>query len=223
MADNYLEKQYEQYEARKAAWQKSRKQGKKKVTPAKPQPQQSVTPTETHVMETERLVLRPFTEHDAEAFFDCCRNPNLGNNAGWKPHETREESLEILRTVFIAQKDTWAVIHKEDRQLVGAIGITPDPKRENPKAGMIGYWLDESRWGKGYMTEAASAVIKHGFNELGLTLISANCYPHNERSQRVLKRLGFAYEGILHQAEVTYDGRTYDHLCYYLKKEDGQN
>lgn len=61
--------------------------------------------------------------------------------------------------------------------------------------------------GKGYIFEAASAVLDYGFNKLGLTLISANCYPQNKRSQRVLEKMGFAYEGILHQAEVSYDGK----------------
>ena len=50
---------------------------------------------------------------------------------------------------------------------------------------MIGYWLDEAQWGKGYMSEAVCAVLDYGFNKLGLTLISANCYPQNKRSQRV--------------------------------------
>lgn len=185
--------------------------------------EKKVIPAETHVIETERLILRPFTENDAEAVFTCCRNPNLGNNAGWKPHETQEESLKILQTVFIPQKNIWAITKKENRQLVGSIGIIPDPKRENSNVGMIGYWLNETQWGKGYMSEAVSVILKYGFNQLGLTLISANCYPHNEHSQQVLKRQGFVYEGILHQAEVTYDGKTYDHLCYYLKKEGSRN
>ena len=59
-----------------------------------------------------------------------------------------------------------------------------------------------------------------GFNKLGLTLISANCYPQNKRSQRVLEKMGFTYEGILHQAEVSYDDKIYDHLCYYLEKNN---
>ena len=42
-----------------------------------------------HTLETERLLVRPFQEEDAEAFFACCQNPNLGNNAGWAPHQLR--------------------------------------------------------------------------------------------------------------------------------------
>ena len=152
-------------------------------------------------IETERLLLRPFRESDAEAFFECCQNPNIGNNAGWKPHGSLEESQEILRSVFISQSGIWAITLKEDGRLIGSVGIIPDPKRENPQARMLGYWLDESHWGKGYMTEAVQSVLDYGFNTLQLSLITANCYPHNERSQQVLKRHGFIYEGTLHQAE----------------------
>lgn len=169
-------------------------------------------------IETERLLLRPFRESDAEAFFECCQNPNIGNNAGWKPHRSLEESQEILRSVFISQPGIWAIILKEDGRLIGSVGIIPDPKRENPQARMLGYWLDESHWGKGYMTEAVQSVLDYGFNTLQLNLITANCYPHNERSQKVLKRHGFIYEGTLHQAELTYDGHLYDHQRYYLAK-----
>lgn len=52
-------------------------------------------------IETKRLLLRPFQENDAEAFFACCQNPNLGNNAGWAPHKTLNESREILHSAFI--------------------------------------------------------------------------------------------------------------------------
>ena len=58
--------------------------------------------------------------------------------------------------------------------------IIPDPKRENPQVRMLGYWLDESYWGKGYMTEAVQGVLNYGFEELRLSLITATCYPHNK-------------------------------------------
>ena len=167
-------------------------------------------------LETVRLLIRPFQEEDADAFFACCQNPNLGNNAGWAPHKTIEESREILQNVFIGQENIWAMILKDTQQLIGSIGIVPDPKRENPQVRMLGYWLDEAHWGKGYMTEAVQAILNYGFNELQLSLITANCYPHNKRSQQVLERNGFIYEGVLHQAELTYNGNIFDHLCYYL-------
>lgn len=179
----------------------------------KTETEETVTPRS---LETVRLLIRPFQEEDADAFFACCQNPNLGNNAGWAPHKTIEESRKILQDVFIGQENIWAMILKDAQQLIGSIGIVPDPKRENPQVRMLGYWLDEAHWGKGYMTEAVQAILNYGFNELQLSLITANCYPHNKRSQQVLERNGFIYEGVLHQAELTYNGNIFDHLCYYL-------
>lgn len=167
-------------------------------------------------LKTDRLLLRPFQDEDAEALYICCKNPNIGNNAGWAPHRNLEESRTILRNVFIGQENIWAITLKDTQQLIGSVGIIADPKRENPQVRMLGYWLDEAQWGKGYMTEAVQAVISYGFNELCLCLITANCYPHNKRSQQVLTRNGFIYEGVLHQAELTYNGNILDHECYYL-------
>ena len=111
----------------------------------KTETEETVTPRS---LETVRLLIRPFQEEDADAFFACCQNPNLGNNAGWAPHKTIEESREILQNVFIGQENIWAMILKDAQQLIGSIGIVPDPKRENPQVRMLGYWLDEAHWGK---------------------------------------------------------------------------
>lgn len=168
-------------------------------------------------LKTGRLLLRPFTENDLEDFFECCHNPNLGNNAGWKPHDTIEESKEFLHSVFINQENIWAIVYNETNRVIGSIGLIPDSKRENPQSRMLGYWLKESHWGKGLMTEAVQTVLNYGFTTLGLSLITANCYPFNLRSQHVLERHGFLYEGTIHQAEQIYTGEIFDHLCYYLK------
>ena len=83
---------------------------------------------------------------------------------------------------------------------------------------MIGYAMSEKYWNKGIMTEAVKEIIKYGFNDLKLELISAYCYPYNKSSKRVLQKNGFQYEGTLKQAEKTYDGRILDNECYSLLK-----
>jgi putative acetyltransferase len=60
------------------------------------------------------------------------------------------------------------------------------------------------------------AVLRFGFEELGLDLISAYCYPFNKRSQRVLEKCGFRYEGCLRLAEKRYDGKVLDNNCYAI-------
>ena len=135
-------------------------------------------------------MLRPFSESDAPDVFESCKNPNLGNNAGWKPLETIEETIDVLNTIFIGKEGVWAIVSKETQQVIGSIGIIPDPKRENPHARMLGYWLKEECWG---------------------------------RSQRVLEKNGFVYEGRLHQAELMHTGQIEDHLCYYLDHHSFSN
>lgn len=179
--------------------------------------QPTPNPLFTTELETERLLLRPFRADDAARLYACCQEPELGNNAGWKPHESLKESEEVLQSFFLKQIDTWAIVLKESNLLIGSIGLIEDPKRTNNRTRMIGYWLDKPYWHQGYMSEASSRVIHYGFSTLQLSLITAHCYPHNERSKKVLQHMGFQYEGTLHQAELTPDGASYDHECYYLK------
>jgi putative acetyltransferase len=168
------------------------------------------------IIETERLILRPVTENDEEAIFEYSKGKNVGPNAGWKPHESIEETREVMKLVFLDIENVFGIELKETGQLFGSIGLIPDPKRQNDNTRMVGYAIGENYWGKGYTTEAVQALIRFGFEELGLNLISAYCYPFNERSKHVLKKCGFKYEGKLHWAEKRYDGEIIDNECYYI-------
>lgn len=169
-------------------------------------------------IETDRLILRPIVESDAEEIYEYSQGRNVGINAGWKPHESIEETREVIQTVFLNQNYVFGVVLKETGKLFGSIGLIPDPKRENDKARMLGYAIGENYWGKGYMTEAVLALLRFGFEELDLDLISAYCYPSNERSRNVLRKCGFHYEGVLSMAEKRYDGEILDNECYAIIK-----
>lgn len=168
-------------------------------------------------IETERLILRPIIESDAEDIYEYCRNINVGVHAGWKAHENMEDTREIMKLVFLDQEFVFGMVLKETGKLFGSIGLIPDPKRQNDKTRMLGYAIGENYWGKGYMTEAVRALLRFGFGELNLDLISAYCYPDNERSKKVLKKCGFRYEGQLSLAEKRYDGEVLDNECYAIK------
>ena len=71
------------------------------------------------VMETERLLLRPWRESDVEILFKYAKDPAVGPAAGWPPHTSVEESLEIIRTVFSAP-ETYAVVLKQTGEPVGS-------------------------------------------------------------------------------------------------------
>ncbi len=170
-------------------------------------------------LETERLLLRPLAERDAPAVYAYSKDECVGRNAGWKPHESEAESREILRAVFIGQSDVFGIERREDGALIGSIGLIGDPKRENDSVRMLGYALGMAYWGRGYMTEAGRAVLQHGFATRGYSLISAYCYPNNDRSRRVIEKLGFEYEGRLAQCEWRYDGAVLDNLCFSLANQ----
>lgn len=172
------------------------------------------------ILETSRLLLRPITEDDLDMVYEYSKGPNVGPNAGWKPHESKDETLEIMRAIFIGQDNVWGIVLKETGRLIGTIGLIHDPKRQNEKARMLGYAIGEAYWGRGLTTEAASEAIRYGFEDCGFALLSAYCYPHNTRSKRVLEKCGMSCEGCLRKAERLYDGTVLDHLCFSIAKED---
>ena len=71
---------------------------------------------------TSRLLLRPWQESDAEALYRYAKDPAVGPVAGWPPHTSVADSLEIIRTVFAAP-ETYAVVLKETGEPVGSVGI----------------------------------------------------------------------------------------------------
>ena len=172
------------------------------------------------VITTPRLILRHIRIEDADDIFAYASSPNVGPNAGWKPHDSREETLEVMQTIFLNQESVFGIVLAESGKMIGSLGLIKDPKRPNAHAMMLGYALCEQYWGKGIMTEAANAVLQYGFEQLKLSLISAYCYPFNQRSRHVLTKCGFSYEGTLKQAEQIYDGRICDNECYALTAED---
>ena len=120
-------------------------------------------------METERIILRPWQDSDAEALFKYASDPEVGPRAGWPPHKSVEESLEIIRTVFNTE-GMWAVIWKETGQPIGCVGYLP-ASASNLKIAEdqaeVGYWIARPFWGKGICTEALQMVIDYCFNAKG--------------------------------------------------------
>ncbi|MEG1555689.1 MAG: GNAT family protein [Bacteroidales bacterium] len=168
-------------------------------------------------LETERLLLRPISLQDTDDIYEYSKNPNVGPNAGWKPHESREETVELMKEIFLDKEDIFGIILKEKNKLIGSIGLTPDPKRVYDQVKMLGYAVAEPYWNNGYTTEAAREIIRYAFEHLHLQLISVYCYPFNERSKSVIRKCGFEYEGTLKSAEKLYNGEIYDHVCFALK------
>ena len=148
------------------------------------------------VIETERLVLRPFRQSDLHDFNEYASVPGVGEMAGWKHHETIEKTKEIL-DMFIKEDKTFAIVFKKNNKVIGSIGVEQygleDKLTEfNGYYGReIGYVLSKDYWGKGIMPEAVEAIINYLFNDLNLDFLTCGYYDFNNQSKRVQEKCGF--------------------------------
>ena len=169
--------------------------------------------------ETERLILRTWERKDARELFEYASNPNVGPAAGWKPHESVAESRSIIDQIFRVNT-TWAIVYRATGSVIGSIGLEPDKIRTNIKSRELGYSLSEDHWGEGIMTEAAKRVISYAFKEMDLDVLMIRTSDTNRRSQRVIEKCGFKYEGTLRRAYRIYDGTLRDTRVYSMLKEE---
>ena len=102
----------------------------------KPFPQSDKYEMNVQILETKRLILRPWSESDAEALFKYASDPDVGPRAGWPPHRSVEESLEIIKTVFSGE-GMWAVQLKGTDEAIGCVGYLPASGRVMEKCGFV--------------------------------------------------------------------------------------
>lgn len=173
------------------------------------------------VIITERLRLTPWQDcrEDAEGLYAYAKDPEVGPKAGWKPHASVEESAEIIRGIFMPNV-VWAIREKDTGKIIGSIGMEPDRRREGVNSREMGYSLAREAWGNGYMTEAAKAVMDYAFEEFGLTVMGICTSPENKRSQRVIEKCGFQYEGRQRRGYRILDGTDRDNLTYSILREE---
>ncbi len=147
------------------------------------------------VLQTERLLLRPWKDSDAESLYAYAKDNDIGPIAGWPAHKSIEQSSFIIKHV-LSSPETYAVCLKEEGNPIGAIalklnGHTDMSDRDDECE--LGYWLGKPFWGRGIIPEAARELIRHGFEDLHMRAIWCGYYEGNDKSKRVQEKLGFAY------------------------------
>ena len=122
-----------------------------------------------YFMETQRLILRPWNESDAESLYKYAKDPAIGPIAGWPPHTSVENSKDVIRNILSAP-ETYAVVLKETNEPIGSVGImfgngvhSADMKEGDAE---IGYWIGVPYWGQGLIPEAVNRLLKRCFDEL---------------------------------------------------------
>ncbi len=175
-------------------------------------------------LRTERLVLRPWRETDAESLYEYARNPNIGPIAGWPVHTGVENSREIIRNILSAE-GTYAIAIKPDDRAVGSIGLMKGPASNLLLPGdeaEIGYWIGEPHWGRGYTTEATRELIRHAFEEQGITTLWCGWFDGNDKSRRVGEKCGFHHVRT-EQKHWPLVGRTVTQHISRLTREEWMN
>jgi ribosomal-protein-alanine N-acetyltransferase len=174
----------------------------------------------------EGLYLRPASIGD----FDAWRLLRGESRAFLTPWEPTWPLDDLTRSAFHrrvqrqdrerAEDDAYAflIFRTSDDALLGGLTLG-NMRRGVAQCGTLGYWMGEKFAGKGLMTKAARALLRHAFLEMGLHRIEAACAPDNERSRRLLERLGFQREGYA-RAYLLIDGVWQDHLLFAMLERD---
>jgi len=176
------------------------------------------------ILETSRLILRPWEETDAESLYECAKNPLVGPAAGWPAHTSVELSLQLIRRVLSAD-ETYAVTIKNENKAIGSIGLLFGSKSNfkiNENDAEIGYWLGVPYWGQGLIPEAMHELMRHAFDELSVAVIWCGYFDGNEKSKRVQEKCGFHFHHTEEKYwEITNETKTIHIAC--INKKEWQN
>jgi [ribosomal protein S5]-alanine N-acetyltransferase len=165
---------------------------------------------------TERLRLREFFGKDHEAVHRYASDPEVTRYVDWGPNDLKATEVFLFEArrsaaTYPRSRFVLAIVRRDLNELIGSVELLLTG--EQGDQGTLGYVLARRSWGNGYATEAATALLRYGFDELGLRTISATCDPDNTASAAVLAKIGMRQEGYLPHQVYTRD-RWRDRLLF---------
>lgn len=156
------------------------------------------------LLETERLVLRRFTEADVDVLCKLDGDPEVMRFiTGGRPTPRDVIRADTLPRFLRAYErfegfGVWAAVERSTGEFVGWFEFYP-PDGRGPEEAELGYRLLRSAWGRGYATEGSRALIRKGFTELGVRRVVAETMAVNAASRRVMEKAGLKYVRTFHQ------------------------
>lgn len=150
------------------------------------------------IIETERLLMRPWNTDDAADLFRYASDSRVAGPAHWPRHESEEMSREVIERFFLPNPMNFAMVLKTSGRPVGCIGLVlPGEEnvavRENERE--VGYWIGYPFWGEGLTSEALRRMILFFRDTLGLRSLVLTADSGNAASRRVAEKCGFRYVG----------------------------
>lgn len=175
-------------------------------------------------LETEHLILRQLRKEDADCYYHRIGgSKEVTKYMLWQPHKSLQESQEsiekVLRNYQNGNSYTWAIALAEDDSLIGRIDLLRfDEKKE---CCSFAYLLGKEFWGRGFGTEALSAVLSFAFEKMELRSVIADHMSANVASGRVMQKVGMHF---VERQPSKYDksGVSYDADVYCITREDWQ-
>jgi ribosomal-protein-alanine N-acetyltransferase len=167
-------------------------------------------------LHTERLDLRPLAPSDADGLFALRSDPvvqRYGSGIWTDPQQAHARIADNQRDMAAGQVVELAILRREDAAMLGTCTLFHHDAA--CRRAEIGYALIVPAWGRGYASEAATALLDWGFAHMGLNRVEADIDPRNTGSARVLERLGFALEGQLRERWIV-AGEKSDSAIYGL-------
>ena len=150
------------------------------------------------ILQTKRLILRPFTNNDLNDVHYYCSLKDSTNSYGFLPHTSLEQSKELLNK-WIESKNVFAIVLKETNKVIGNIGLSklmPSIKQINDSELLgvnIDFMISKDYWNLGIATEALKAIISHSFFSRHLDFLICGHFKDNIASQKVIEKCGFKY------------------------------
>lgn len=167
------------------------------------------------IIDTDRLFLRDITLDDNQDMLRLHSSIEVQKYTGEPLVKSLEEMEEAIQTRIKDYKKfgfgRWATFLKEGNQFVGWAGLAYLPEFNEVD---LGYRFLPEYWGMGIATEACSAILEYGFNELGLERIIAIAMKENEASVRVMEKAGMVFDKI-----AAYDSEILDAIWYYSDRK----
>jgi len=171
--------------------------------------------------ESERLIFRKILMSDAKDILLIRSNDDVMRFMDVMRFESIADAEKMIRSVEESYNKedgiNWGIVEKHSNSFVGYFGffrIIPEHCRAE-----IGYALKPEYWGKGYMYETINRMIKFGFEIMKLHSIEANVNPANEKSKKVLERIGFKKEAYFRE-NYLFDSKFLDSIIYSLLEKD---
>lgn len=176
----------------------------------------------TQILETERLILRPYTAHDAEAMYrNWAGSEEVTRYLTWPPHSSAEATRTLLKIWEEGYQNPtvyhWGITRKGSDGVIGDISVVH--MDEKTAAAELGWCLGQAFWGQGIMPEAALAVRDYLFDRVGFHRVEARHDKNNPKSGRVMQKIGMQYEGTRRASDMNNQGIC-DTVLYAILRED---